>query len=359
MSRSAALAYVIASYLPVPFPVAFAYLLGFTVYLALGLTALAVTLLLAIVPATRRAAQRIAGGVIGSFPFLLFFQGLSLPVLVAIAAIPLLLGVWSGPADGPNIIVAFGELGFMAAVFVAASVTGIVAGWGVGARVASGMRVRDALRASRVLAALAAAMNRLSPFAFKIVTAERGFVIGLAIIVLTVGGLALLRAAYIEAYGSAEIDYRGEKIQLSRKYVDYDDYKNDPANLAQSEIPRVEKMMTAARIGPDFASWKDFVEQASAIKFPGYGMGGGPKVVAAGREFVVEVIEIPQVAKNRYFVLESMAGGALRLVDDFVARHEPLPPFWAISDIRLVNGRLTYSDRDSKIVRETPIASEP
>jgi hypothetical protein len=52
-------------------------------------------------------------------------------------------------------------------------------------------------------------------------------------------------------------------------------------------------------------------------------MGAGPKVVAAAREFVVEVIEIPQVAKDRYFVLERMTGGPLRLVDDFVAPHSP------------------------------------
>jgi hypothetical protein len=339
----------------VPYPVAFAYLLAVVALVVLGVFVLAAALVLAIWPPYRRVARRLAGGIIGSLPFLFFFQGLSLPVLVAIATIPLLLGIWPGPVDTPNQIAAMGELMLMLAVFVAASVTGIITGWGVGVRVASGTPLRDALRASRALTSLAAGLSRFSPV-LRAVTPERGIAIGVGIIILTVGGFALVRMAYVEAYGSAEMDYRGEKIRLAKKYVDYEDYKNDPGNLAASEIPRVERMMTEARIGPDFANWKDFVDQAFTIKFPGYGMGPGPKVVAAGREFIVEVIEIPQVAKDRYLVLEKMAGGTFRLVDDFVTPNSPWSAYWAISSIRLVDDRLVYSDRDSKIVHETPVA---
>jgi hypothetical protein len=345
----------VAAYLPVPHPVGFVYLLAVAACVALGLILLAAALLLAIWPPSRPIGRRIAGGVVGSFPFLFFFQGLSLPVLVAIGTIPFLLGIWSGPADMPNMIAALGELGLMLGVFVAASVTGLITGWGVGARVASDMPVRDALRASKALSFLSASLNRFLPVRMRIAP-EGGLAVGLGIIVLTAGGLAVGHMAYVEAYGSAEMDYRGEKIRLAKKYVDYDDYKNDPGNLAASEIPRVEKMMTEARIGPDFASWKDFVDQSSAISFPGYGSGGGPKVVATAREFVVEVIEIPRVAKERYFVLEKMSGGTLRLVDDFVARRSNRSLFWAIESIRLVEDKLVYSDRESKIVRETSVA---
>jgi hypothetical protein len=341
--------------MPIPYPVAFAYLLAVVAVVALDVLVLAVALVLAIWPPYRRAARRLAGGVVGSLPFLFFFQGLALPVLAAMAIIPLLLGVWSGPADTPHQIAAMGELVLGFAVFVAASVTGFITGWGVGARVGSGTPLRDALRASQALTFLAAGLNVLSPVP-KAVTPERGIAIGLGIIIVAVGGLALARMAYVEAYGSAEMDYRGEKIRLAKKYVDYDDYKNDPGNLTAPEIARVERIMTEARIGPDFANWKDFADQASTIKFPGYGMGPGPKVVAAGREFIVEVIEIPQVAKDRYFVLERMAGGTLRLVDDFVTPHNQGAAFWAIASIRLVDDRLVYSDRESKTVRETLVA---
>jgi hypothetical protein len=336
----------------VPYPAAFAYALAVAVYVALGLVVFAAATLLAIWPSGRRVARWLAGGVIGSFPFVMFFQGLSLPVLATIAILLFVFGIWSGPPDGPNMFIALAGLGLMFAVFVAASVTGFIAGWAVGGRVASGTPIRDALRASWALKALAAGLNRLSPIS-KAITPERGIAVGVGIIILTAGGLMLARAAYVEHYGSDEMDYRGEKIRLANKYVDYDDYKNDPGNIAPSEIARVERIMTEARIGPDFADWKAFVDQAFTIKFPGYGMGSGPKDAATGREFIVEVIEIPQAAKDRYFVLEKMAGGALRLVDDFVRPRGRWSAFGAISSIRLVDDRLVYTDRDSKVVRET------
>jgi len=350
--------------MPFHHPVVLVYLLAVAAYVAFGVFVLAAALLLALRLGSRRAARRLAGGITGSFPFLFFFQGLSLPALMAIAAVAFFLGIWDGPTYGPNVIAGFAALGMMLAVFVAASITGVIVGWRVGARAASGMPVRDALRASPALKLLASSLARL-PVLSEDVSPERGIVIGLGIIVLTAGGLAFAHMAYVEAYGSDEMDYRGEKIRLAKKYVDYDDYKNAPRNLASSEIPRIEKMMTEAPIGSNFASWSDFVRQASAIKFPGYGMGPGPKVVAAGREFIVEFIEIPQVStggyfpqvsKGRYFILEKMVDGTLRLVDDFVIQHPASSAFWAISSVRLVDNRLVYSDRQSKIVRETPIA---
>jgi hypothetical protein len=325
------------------------------IYVGLGVIVLAVGLLLALLPRVRRTVRWLAGGIIGSLPFLFFFQGLSLPVLVAIATVPSFLEIWSGPSDAPNMIAAICALGLMLAVFFLASITGFITGWGVGIRVASGMSVRGALRASRALTLFAAGLGKF-PGVPKRVTPERGVAIGVGIVILTAGGLALARIAFIEAYGSAEMDYRGEKIRLAKKYVDYDDYKNDPDNLALSEVPRIERMMTEARIGPNFTDWKDFAAQSFPLKFPGYGMGPGPKVVAAGREFVVVVLEIPRVSKDRYFVVEEMADRTLRLVDDFVTPHSPSSSYWAISSIRLVDGRLIYSGDQSKIVRETTVA---
>jgi len=134
----------------VPDPLTLIYLLAMAAVVALGVIVLAAALLLAILPAYRRAARRLAGGVIGALPFALFFQGLSLPILVAIATIAALFAIWSSPAEGPSLIVATAVAGLMLAVFITASVTGIIAGWAVGARIASGTTVRDALRASRL-----------------------------------------------------------------------------------------------------------------------------------------------------------------------------------------------------------------
>ena len=183
----------------------------------------------------------------------------------------------------------------------------------------------------------------------------RRLAVVLGILLMLVGAVVLGRRAYVEAFGSDEMDYRGETIRLSKKYVDYDDYKNDPDNLAASEIPRVEKLMTDAQIGPDFADWHAAADQLIGIKFPGYGMATGNNVVAAGREFAVRYMEIPQVAKERYFVLEKLAGGTFRLADDFVARRDPGSAYAPISSIHLVEDRLVYADHNGRIVRETPV----
>src|SRR5688500_852566 len=97
----------------------------------------------------------------------------------------------------------------------------------------------------------------------------RKLIVVLGVLLVSAGAVVLGRRAYVEAIGSNEINYRGEKIRLSKKYVDYDEYKNDPANLAASEIPRVEKLMTDAQVGPDFANWHEAADQLSNIKFPG------------------------------------------------------------------------------------------
>jgi hypothetical protein len=356
-----------------PFPFGILYVLAMAAYVALSLPVIVVGLLLTIWPLCRRVGLSLVGGMVGSLPFVLFFQWLSYPIIWATFV---LLAAWPGPG---SIIVAQMGLGLIVGTFVAASATGCIAGWRIGARVALGARLRDALRASRALRLLAAALNRIWP-APNAVMPERGVAIGLGLIMFVVGGLTVARLIYVETFGTAEIDYRGEKVRLAKKYVDYDDYKNDPYNLATSEIPRVERMMTEARIGSDFEDWKDFVAKASTIRFPGYGMGPRPRVAAGGREFIVEVMEIPQAAKDRYFVLEKTNGKALRLVDDFVITSRRFamkskgyirliglrvvaiilgrPSEFlehTISSVRLVNDRLVYSDRDANVVRETHV----
>jgi len=359
-----------------PFPFGIIYLLAMGAYVVLCLFVIAMGLLLTIWPLSRRVGRSLVGGMIGSLPFVFFVQWLSF-TFIGIAFV--LLTAWPGAG---SIIVADLALLLMLGIFVSASVTGCIAGWNIGARVALGTRLRDALRASLALRLLAAALNTIRS-ASNAVSPERGVAIGFGIIAFVVGGLTVARLIYVETFGSAEIDYRGEKIRLAKKYVDYDDYKNDPSNLAASEIPRVETMMTEARIGPDFTDWKAFAAQAFKIKFPGYGMGPGPRVpAAAGREFIVELIEIPQAAKDRYFVLEKTGDKALRLVDDFVmaSRYYEMKPRGSIrviafrafraltiisgrplvqpgiSTIRLVDDRLVYTDPDGSVVRETHVS---
>src|SRR5262245_46857241 len=63
------------------------------------------------------------------------------------------------------------------------------------------------------------------------------FVIGLAIVV---AGYCVWSA--VRRRPPDYVEYRGEKIKLSKYYSDYDSYKNDPDNIAPSETTRVQQL---------------------------------------------------------------------------------------------------------------------
>jgi hypothetical protein len=172
-------------------------------------------------------------------------------------------------------------------------------------------------------------------------------------VLVVAAGVAALWWAYVQVAGVDEVEYRGAKFKLTKKFVDYDAYKNDPNNLAESELPRIEKLMVEATIAREFKDWPAFVRAAFPLAFPGYGFGGGPEVRANGREFLVSSVEIPTrpaMDKNRYFVLEKLAGGNLKLVDDFVSSGFP-----TMAVVEFKDGRLIYRSKNGMIVRETTL----
>jgi hypothetical protein len=151
----------------------------------------------------------------------------------------------------------------------------------------------------------------------------------------------------------SHIEYRGQQIKLSRFYLDYDEYKNDPDNIDPSETLRVQRLVMEAPIGASLATKKEIVHAAFAIKFPGYGVGG----LSDGRNGENSLdgfsIEIPRTDKDRYvtFRLES---GKYVLIDDFVGPGMPL-----LTRVRQENNTLVYSsdlgpDRTGKVVHPLP-----
>ncbi len=191
---------------------------------------------------------------------------------------------------------------------------------------------------------------------------QPAFVVLAVVLLLIVGGLA--RAAYpvvARTVGRAHVHdrpwpvylgdhvlYRGHLFTLAKSYADYDDYKNDPDNLRPADLPLIERLMTEAKVGPMFDDWRDFVDQGSALVFPGYGSGGGPRF-DDGR-FIAHAIEIPGGEKERIFVLQKMADGSLELVDDFISPDHAHYPHGG----RLNGDRLQYFTRDHELVREVP-----
>jgi hypothetical protein len=133
-----------------------------------------------------------------------------------------------------------------------------------------------------------------------------------AIVFLLVVVWAIVRRA-LPSY----VEYRGEKIKLTKFYLDYDDYKNDPDNIDPSETRRVQRLVSEAPIAQSFADRKQAVDAVFDIKFPGYAAGGfGPPDTADGALNGLEV-EIPRANASRMFIFQNV-GGAYKLVDDFV-----------------------------------------
>lgn len=113
------------------------------------------------------------------------------------------------------------------------------------------------------------------------------------------------------------VAYRGEKIKLTKFYLDYDDYKNDPDNIDPSETARVQKLVSEAPIARSFPDRKAAVHAVFEIKFPGYGSGGlGPLDDTNGALNGFEV-EIPRTDRSRLFIFQNISG-SYRLVDDFI-----------------------------------------
>lgn len=166
-----------------------------------------------------------------------------------------------------------------------------------------------------------------------------------ALIVVATGWMALRR------HIPSEMDYQGQKIKLSKYYLSYEDYKDDPENIDPSENGRVERLVSGAPIGSRFEDRKELVHAIWGIKFPGYGLGAlGEHAEQDGSVLALYEVEIPRAAKNRYFTFEGR-NHTYVLIDDFVASERP-----QISQVRKEHENLIYSSRDGQAILTRPIA---
>lgn len=150
----------------------------------------------------------------------------------------------------------------------------------------------------------------------------------------------------------SDIEYQGEKIKLTKYYLSYEDYKDDPENIDPSENARVERLVTQAPIDHRFADRKELARALVEMKFPGYGLGfAGKQAQSSGKVLELSSVEIPRAEKNRYLVFEEK-NGFFTLVDDFVAPSDP-----EIMQVREENGLLVYSTRNGQRVLTRPVMS--
>lgn len=120
------------------------------------------------------------------------------------------------------------------------------------------------------------------------------------------------------------IVYRGEKIKLSKRYADFDQYKNDPDNIAASETKHVQTLVITAPIAHSFASSQDLFRAVEATAFPGYGTGIFPSRKSDEKNLTLVTIEIPRANEDRFLVVQRRKGG-FEIVEDFVHADPPMP----------------------------------
>ena len=170
-----------------------------------------------------------------------------------------------------------------------------------------------------------------------------------AIAVVVLAGLAAAWFFFRRERGSDTIDYRGERIKLSRRYADFSSYKNDPNNIAASETDRVQQLVRQAPIANSFASRIEFARATANIAFPGYGSGALVDLPQSdGTVLVLTSIEIPRADAERYFTAR-ISNGKYILIDDFAA-----PESAMLERVEQLGNQLVYlNDRgEKKLVRE-------
>jgi len=152
------------------------------------------------------------------------------------------------------------------------------------------------------------------------------------------------------AAASDTIEYRGERIKLSKAYSDFDVYKNDPDNIHPSETERVQRLVMEAPIAREFDNLLEVSKAVVDLSFPGYGTGGfEEKKHPDGTSYIAFMIEIPRAEKDRYFAFRGV-NGKYQLIDDFIAPEHPY-----ISTVDEQNGSLVYSGPKGQRVMTRPL----
>ena len=148
--------------------------------------------------------------------------------------------------------------------------------------------------------------------------------------------------------GSDTIEYRSERFKMGKSFWSYEDYKDDPNNLATNGLSRIETAICEADIGTSFDTREQFIHAVFTLKFPGYGLQQyGEKQQADGSMLSMFSVEIPQRDRNRFLVARNSESRFI-IVDDFVASSVSN----AISTVKLADTNLLYYDEKGTPVRE-------
>jgi hypothetical protein len=162
--------------------------------------------------------------------------------------------------------------------------------------------------------------------------------------------------------GEGEIEHQGEKFKTTITYYDYDDYKNDPNNIAKHELPRIEALILGARFDRDYADRTAFLREVFDHAFPGY-RGGVIFPYAQGRvggvdwpeAWVGMALKIPAMRRSRFLIARQQPNGTWRVVDDFAFQANSMdlgqPYNEDLYTVEVGSDELVYRSPGGKVLR--------
>jgi hypothetical protein len=112
----------------------------------------------------------------------------------------------------------------------------------------------------------------------------------------------------------SKLDYQGETIQLARSYASFEEFRDDPHNLPDSEIPRVVGLVKNAVI-PARHSTRNALDEflLDRMMFPGHGLS----LLQQSGPVALNAIEVPKMNEDRWVTAVPHRDHWL-VIDDFV-----------------------------------------
>ena len=144
---------------------------------------------------------------------------------------------------------------------------------------------------------------------------------------------------------SDQIEFHGQMFKMKRAYATYEDYKDDPDNLAPGEAARAAQAVRSVAVPKQFDDRKTLIHEMFELKFPGYGLAAfGEAKQADGSVLNAHEIELPQSRQGRFLVYRGV-GGHYVLIDDFVDSDDK-----GIAGVRAEGKKLIYTTMKGQAV---------
>jgi hypothetical protein len=157
--------------------------------------------------------------------------------------------------------------------------------------------------------------------------------------------------------GFDEVQWRGQKFKLKRKYLDYEEYKSDTDQLATNEIARVKEAMLAISVPKSARTDQELIDSLRQMSFPGFGSSyAGDVKDEHGTRYIVDEYEIPQKGEQRTLVYKVDGNGACNLVLDGVSIDHANDHMLGNSEVRVEGGKLKHFF-DGRVYREITLDS--